>query len=157
MLTPNTVRAAIYNALLAPINAAGGSTLVYEVLDDPDGTTMMETIERNQVVFDNVKFQESDPPEDKPWVRLAVRHLSRSQETLGKKPDRRFRVEALVMIQVFVPTEKNTMEGDAVAFAMAEVYDAENLIVFDQYRPADQSSQSATRGYRFQVCFLLGN
>ena len=34
MLTPNTVRAAIYNELLTPINAAGGSTLKYEVLDN---------------------------------------------------------------------------------------------------------------------------
>ena len=95
---------------------------------DPDDY-QEKTIERNQVIFDNVKFDESDPPPDEPWVRLAVRHLSRTQESLGKKGNRKFRVEALVMIQVFVPTEKNTMEGDAVAWAMAEVYDAENLIV----------------------------
>ena len=76
-----------------------------------------------------MKFEESNPPRRQPWVRLAVRHLSRSQESLGKKGNRKFRVEALVMIQVFVPTEGNTMEGDAVAWAMAEVYDAENLIV----------------------------
>ena len=134
MLTPNTVRAAIYNKLLVSVNAG---TLEYEVFDEDDITkTTTKTILRAQVIFDNVKFDESDPPPDEPWVRLAVRHLSRSQESLGQKGNRKFLVEALVMIQVFVPTEGNTMEGDAVAWAMAEVYDAENLIVQNHYRPA---------------------
>ena len=88
-----------------------------------------------------MKFEGSKPPEDRPWIRLAVRHLSRNQESLGKKGSRKFRVEALVMIQVFVPTEENTMEGDAIAWAVAELYDAENIIAYDQYR--EKSSQVA--------------
>ena len=138
MLTPNTVRAAIYNKLLVSVNA---DTLEYEVFKEGAiNDTETRRIERNQVIFDNVKFDESDPPGDKPWVRLAVRHLSRSQESLGKKGNRKFLVEALVMIQVFTATEGNTMEGDAVAWAMAEVYDAENIIAKDQYR--DESTQA---------------
>ena len=138
MLTPNHVRAAIYNQLLTPVNA---SALEYEVIEDADGTTATKKIERDQVVFDNVKFEDSNPPEGKPWVRLAVRHLSRNQETLGKKGNRKFRVEALVMIQVFTLAETNTMEGDAVAWAVAELYDAEKIIAYDQYR--EKSSQVA--------------
>ena len=148
MLTPNTVRAAIYNKLLVSVNAG---TLKYDVFKEGAiNDTETKCIGRDQVIFDNVKFDESDPPPDEPWVRLAVRHLSRTQESLGKKGNRKFSVEALVMIQVFVPTEGNTMEGDAVAWAMAEVYDAENLDVQNHYRPADILSQEVIGSIAFR-------
>ena len=45
------------------------------------------------------------------WVRLAVRHTGRSQETIGGKGNRRFRSFGLVFVQVFTEVGERMKAG----------------------------------------------
>ena len=113
MLTPNHVRAAIYHRFT-----------------DSFGGFPRETNDSSRVTFDNVKFQ---PPENLPWIRLAVRHQFKNQTTLGDTGNRKFSSAGLLLMQVFVPVETNTEEADRLALEAANLFDAKSVPAHDQY------------------------
>lgn len=73
--------------------------------------------------FDNEAFV---PPQDKPWVRLAVRHQARAQETLGP-PQRRWRSVGEILVQMFVPRDQGLEVNDDLAQAVRDVFEAQEL------------------------------
>ncbi len=73
------------------------------------------------IAFDNEEFEE---PVASDWVRLTVRSVDRSQDTLGGIGNRRFRSEALVLVQVYTQFNTGVKQSDALAKAAADVFDA---------------------------------
>ena len=69
-------------------------------------------------------------PNDKPWVRLVVRHNERIQETLGKPGTRRFRNEATIFCSIFVPLDNDggpQFPVDKFAEALIDIWDSKRL------------------------------
>lgn len=50
------------------------------------------------------------PPASGPWVRVSVRALAHSQETLGAEGQRRYRQVASANVEVFVPINTGTRQ-----------------------------------------------
>ena len=96
---------------------------VVTVLDraDPDRAHIVA-----RITFDNEKF---DEPPDGEWVRLAVRHTGRSQETLGAKGNRKFRSFGSVFVQVFTEAGERMLVADCIAQKIVEVFDDLTCIV----------------------------
>lgn len=77
-----------------------------------------------QLTFDNEVF---DPPDNKPWIRLSVRHNSMSQETLGRVGDRKFQRLGTTFTQIFVRTDNGTDEADELAISAKNVFEGVRL------------------------------
>ena len=120
-MIPNEARKAIYMRFLDNIED------VDLHCGDPTAEGYVSTIldRKKRITFDNEKFVE---PTDGRWVRLAVRHTGRSQETLGGKGDRRFRSFGLVFAQVFTEAGQHMLVADCIAQAIVDVFDA---VTFD--------------------------
>ena len=71
--------------------------------------------------FENESF---DEPADSPWVRVSVRSLSRSQETMGRVGNRKFRPTALVFVQVYTRTNTGVEQGDTLAVQAKDIFEA---------------------------------
>lgn len=71
--------------------------------------------------FDGENFQE---PVDASWIRLSIRHLPSNQDTLGESGNRQFRREALVVINIFTPTNAGRASGDSLAQAARSIFEA---------------------------------
>jgi len=71
--------------------------------------------------FDNDDFT---IPEGEKWVRVVVRTKTRNQTTLGGTGNRKFRSDAAVVAQVFVPIETGTSEADRLSKKLADIFDS---------------------------------
>jgi hypothetical protein len=79
---------------------------------------------RTDLTFDNEKFT---PPEDKSWVRLAVRHQDSSQETLGAVGNRKFLREGIAFIQVFTVMNTGVKSSDDLVEIARAVYEGTRI------------------------------
>ncbi len=80
------------------------------------------------VVFDDEDLEE---PADLPWVRLAVRSMSRGQETLGRVGNRKFRSAARVFVQVYTRTNTGVKQGDTLATQAKDIFEATSFSGLD--------------------------
>lgn len=98
MTTPNEAREAIYLRF----------------------TTDFTSIPNSRIVFEN-----EDEPEDvgDSWVRLSMRGISRSQDTLGRVANRRFRSSASVFVQVYTDTNTGIQLSDTLAKEAADIFE----------------------------------
>lgn len=71
-----------------------------QLLDDYGA--IMDTDEDAVVYWDNLSSN-GQPPQDKPWFRVVVRHTDSDQSSLGEANNRRFNRVGLVSVQVFTP------------------------------------------------------
>lgn len=90
--------------------------------------TNFTALAADRITFDNEEF---DIPSTGDWVRLAVRSVSRVQETLGKKTNRVFRSSATVFVQVFTRVNTGTMQSDLLTKAAADVFEGESFSGLD--------------------------
>lgn len=65
------------------------------------------------------------------WARLAVRQTDSNQDTLGPAGSRRFRRSAMAFIQIFVPSNKGTKEGDDLAQTARGVFEGTSFSGLD--------------------------
>jgi len=65
------------------------------------------------------------------WARLAVRQMDSAQNTLGPVGARRFRRSAMAFIQIFVPSNKGTKEGDDLAQTARAVFEGASFSGLD--------------------------
>jgi len=75
--------------------------------------------------FDNETFE---PPETGSWVRVAVRHLFSSQETLGKPGNRKFRRPGSLIIQLFTATETGMESIDTLSEKVRSIFEGITLV-----------------------------
>lgn len=76
------------------------------------------------LTFDNEDFS---PPAGLPWVRLAVRHESAQQESLGEPGARKFERLGRVFVQVFTPLDTGAATADNLASAARAVFEGKTL------------------------------
>lgn len=74
----------------------------------------------SRITFDSEDF---DPPSTGSWVRLAVRSVGRTQRTLGRETNRKFRSQAVVFVQIFSEANAGTQSADALAKEAADIYE----------------------------------
>ena len=108
MPTPNEARTAIYMKMQTAV--AASSSIGFD---------------STRISYDNRDFSQ---PSGGKWVRLAVRHTGRSQETMGGVGKRRFRSFGFVLVEVFTEVDSNMKEADRTAKAVAAIFDA---VTFD--------------------------
>ena len=97
-------------------------TVLNRALKPPPGARLRGSLSQGRrITFDNEKFNE---PTDGRWVRLAVRHTDRLQDTLGGEGDRRFRSSGSVFVQVFTEVGDRMLVADCIAQAIVDVFDA---------------------------------
>jgi len=65
------------------------------------------------------------------WARLAVRQMDSNQDTLGPSGSRRFRRSAMTFIQIFVPSNKGTKEGDDLSQTARGVFEGTSFSGLD--------------------------
>ena len=121
MATPNEVRAEIYTQL---------------------ATLSSIILKPERISFDNRKFNE---PTEGEWMRLAVRHTGRSQETIAEVGERRFSSFGFVFVQVFTEVGGDMKEADRIAKAIADIFDAKTFDV------PDPLAQSGTTPLTFEA------
>tara|TARA_Y100000310_G_scaffold160698_2_gene160514 strand:+ start:31605 stop:32021 length:417 start_codon:yes stop_codon:yes gene_type:complete len=59
----------------------------------------------------------------KPWVRAAVRHLERQQETLGRAPNRKYWNEGIFLLQVFTPKGEGRYTSDVLVEELRGIFE----------------------------------
>jgi hypothetical protein len=99
MTTLNAAREAVYARFVA--NFAGTANLVFDNEEpgfDVDAVTA--------------------------WVRLSVRGIVRSQDTLGAAGNRKFRATASAFVQVYTKSDTGVQQSDALAKEAADIFDA---------------------------------
>lgn len=96
MTTPNEARDAVYERFLARWGALSAFT------------------------FENEKFT---PPVGLPWVRIAVRNAESVQRSLGPVGGRRFKRNAFLFGQVFIPGDTGTKDSDALVAALQDIFE----------------------------------
>lgn len=77
-------------------------------------------VPKTSIALGNEDFK---PLENEPWLRVTVQTLVKTQRTLGKLGNRRYRTKALAFIQIFTPTNTGTELGDALAFEAANLFE----------------------------------
>lgn len=70
--------------------------------------------------FEGDEFKE---PESDPWLRVSVRQRGGGQSTLGGVGNRRFRREASVHGQVFVPLQEGLKQNDTLAKTFNDLFE----------------------------------
>lgn len=81
-----------------------------------------------QVVYEDVGDPEA-MPQDKAWLRAAVRHNSGRQRSLGETGGRRFERVGIVLVQLFVPrgAERVTIE-DKLAKIATDAFEGKHTL-----------------------------
>lgn len=74
---------------------------------------------RTPVTLDNESYQ---PPAGA-WVRLAVRHFTSGQESMGPTGSRRFGRGGAVLVQVFTPADEGLRLADTLSGAVREIFE----------------------------------
>lgn len=108
MATMNQAREAIYAAFIT-----GWTT------DSPAPGDLRTPIARDNEAY--------DPSAGTPYVRLAVRHIGRSQRTLGKAGNRKYGSLGAAFVQVFVPVNTGTKAADDLAKAAQDIFEGVTL------------------------------
>lgn len=75
-------------------------------------------------VMDNEEF---DEPQTAQWARLSVKGMPNSDLTLGRIGNRKFTREGILFIQIFVPAEEGTSNGDALATQARNIFEGERV------------------------------
>lgn len=83
----------------------------------------------NRITFDNEEFEAGDGND--PWVRVSVRGLSREQESLGRKTNRRFRSFASTFVQVYTEANTGVQISDNLATEAGNVFEGESFSGLD--------------------------
>lgn len=78
----------------------------------------------SEITFDNESYA---PPENASWVRVAVRHVTSVQETLGSQGNRRFSRPGSVLVQVFTPTNAGMASMDTLCEKVREIFEGVSL------------------------------
>ncbi len=115
MTTANQAKDAIYKRLLANI-----------------------TLTTN-VVFDNDE-PDFESEEETEWVRLVVRGGPRTQDTLGKAGNRRFRTTATMFVQVYTLAGTGVKQGDLLAKEVADIFEGTSFSGVDFYEVPTRES-----------------
>lgn len=102
----NEAREAIYSRFTTQWKAVGGLT------------------DLTPFTFDNEAFT---PPEAASWVRVAIRHLTAMQETLGSAGNRKFAHPGTLLIQVFTPTNSGMASSDTLCQKAREIFEGVSL------------------------------
>lgn len=76
------------------------------------------------ITFDGEKF---DPPTNDDWVRVAIRHEGRAQESMGAVGARKFESSGSVFIQCFCPLDSGSSSADTMAAAAQAVFEGKVL------------------------------
>lgn len=81
---------------------------------------------RTPVAWNNVQFT---PPDTSAWVRFSVTNNFSSQQNLGSAPNRSFRRQGIVFVQVFVPLDDETglENGDILAEAALSIFEGKQV------------------------------
>ena len=74
--------------------------------------------------FDNERY---DPPDGACWARVAVRHNSRQQESLGGITHRKFESSGSVFIQCFCPRDSGAAGADALAEVAQGIFEGKTI------------------------------
>ena len=85
-------------------------------------TSNFTGVAADRIALDNEEF---NTPTSGDWVRLVIRNISRTQNTLGKPGNRRFRSKALVLVQVYTEVNTGVKQSDALAKEAADKAAAE--------------------------------
>lgn len=84
-----------------------------------DGTAL------TSVTRDNERFT---PPANASWVRLAVRHNGRQQETLGGTGNRKFLSTGSAFVQCFVPLDSGTRAASVLATKARAIFEGVHMV-----------------------------
>jgi hypothetical protein len=79
-------------------------------------------------VLENESF---DEPSDLPWARLTIRETSRVQETMGSVGNRKFRISAIVFVQVYTRTNTGVQQGGTLATQAKDIFEATSFSGLD--------------------------
>lgn len=69
----------------------------------------------------------TQPTPDLPWVRLTAINVDGGQETLGKKGNRKYERQGIIIANVFTPLEEGTSLGDALATDIQNIFEGERF------------------------------
>lgn len=97
--------------------------------------------------FENEEFTE---PDDGSWIRLTVRNLKRSQNTLGKTGNRRFRTKAMVFVQVFTEINSGVQTSDNLLKEAGDLFEGVSFSGLD-FREADYHNTDASGNWKTSV------
>jgi hypothetical protein len=64
---------------------------------------------------------------DENWVRLSVVDQSRTQETLGKKTNRKYRSGGQIFVQVYTATDTGVKSGDIISTEARDIFEGESF------------------------------
>lgn len=68
-----------------------------------------------------------EPDQDKTWARVLMRSVGGGQETLGSTGNRKFRRQALIIVEVFTPRGRGLGTGDDLAQEILSIYEARSI------------------------------
>lgn len=108
MTTPNEALEAIQTLFLANYTGVANARIVLQNEDE--------------------KFSENSTD---PWIRLSVLDQTRSQETLGKIGNRKYRPGAQVFVQVFTKTNIGVKTGDTLAKEALDLFEGLSFSALD--------------------------
>ena len=74
--------------------------------------------------FENEKFDETP---NQPWARAVVRHNAASQDTLGRRLNRRFERLGAMFIQIFVPLKEGTARSKQLVQVISNGFEGERI------------------------------
>lgn len=83
------------------------------------------------ITLDGEKY---NPPTDDNWVRVAIRHTSRSQESLGSVGRRKFESVGSVFVQCFSPLDSGSGSADTMAAAAQNVFEGKLIGTTERLR-----------------------
>lgn len=71
----------------------------------------------------------TEPGPDVEWIRVAVRQLGGTTETLGDPGDKKHRRNAFVVMTVFTPADGGMKSGDQHAQFALDIFESKNVAV----------------------------
>jgi hypothetical protein len=74
--------------------------------------------------FDGEQFEE---PDAEPWVRISVRNVGSTQESLGQVGNRKFERIASVIFNIFTPANEGVGSGLVLAQLLLGLFEAVNF------------------------------
>lgn len=74
--------------------------------------------------FDNEEFIK---PTNLPWLRVSVRHRDSNQDTLGRKPNRKYKRDGSILINIFTVPGKGTKVSDSLVQSARTIFEGETF------------------------------
>lgn len=131
MTTLNAAREAIYQRFAAQWPAASGG-IAY--------------------TFDNEDF---DPPVNAPWVRIAVRHSSSIQDTLGEVGSRKFSRRAIIFVQIFTQRGRGRQTSDTLVTVAKGIFEGTSFSGINVFEGTPREIGNTSAGDQVNVEFPL--